>query len=69
MKPKNQNWGKKMIDAPVQPTRWALMLMQAGITEEQAAYHPLARAWARAHYHRCYIPENLLKLWGFNALT
>jgi hypothetical protein len=62
----NPNWGKDQSEVAL-PTVCAfeLKVAELGLTPDQYTRSMELRAWAFAHKNTRYIPETLLKAWGF----
>lgn len=62
----NPNWGKAE-SGPIVPvvTEFEKMTNQYQLTPDQYLQSSQLREWARRNFKAKYVPESLLKAWGF----
>lgn len=65
----NPNWGKPSLENPGQITLTAFekVVQKMNLAPHQYSTSASLRAWVAAHRKKCYVPESLLILWGFNS--
>jgi hypothetical protein len=65
----NPNWGKP--DAPgrvvISPTSFEQIIEEFRLTPDEYLHSARLREWARSNRNSKYIPESLLKAWGFDV--
>jgi hypothetical protein len=63
----NSNWGKPEQDGPVPPTvtEFERVARELNLQPDQYIRSTQLREWARCNKHRTFIPERLLREWGF----
>jgi hypothetical protein len=65
----NPNWGKVDHQGPIVivPSSFELFVVEFGLRPEQYVSSTRLREWARLHRNSKYVPEILLKEWGFEV--
>lgn len=65
----NPNWGKRDQSGPVVivPSTFELVVKEFNLTPEQYLSSVRLREWARQNRNSKFIPEVLLKDWGFDV--
>ena len=65
----NPNWGKADQNGPVVilPSSFELIVKEFNLTPEQYLSSVRLREWARQNKNSKFVPEMLLKEWGFDV--
>jgi len=64
----NPSWGKPdMQAAPVVPTSFEQVVRKLGLSPEDYEGSLTLQEWVRKNKDQKYIPDDLLKLWGFEV--
>jgi hypothetical protein len=64
----NPNWGKPdMQAAPVVPTSFEEVVKKLRLSPADYEGSLTLKEWVRKHKDQKYIPDDLLKLWGFEV--
>jgi len=51
---------------PNQPTEFECLVAELGLEEKRWAKSEVLKKWVSKKRHRKYVPEKLLRLWGFS---
>jgi hypothetical protein len=64
----NPNWGKPELPAgPVGPTSFEEVVKKLGLSPAEYEGSARLKEWVRKYKDQKYIPDDLLKLWGFEV--
>jgi hypothetical protein len=64
----NPNWGKPEVHtAPVSPTSFEEIVKRLRLAPPDYGNSPELREWARKNKDQKYVPDDLLKFWGFEV--
>lgn len=63
----NPNWGKLLPAVPAILTEFEVYAMRLGLAEHEYVTSRALRSWCEQNKNRVYIPEWLLKEWGFHV--
>lgn len=64
----NPNWGKPdMQTAPVVPTSFEDVVKKLRLSPAESEGSARLKEWVRKNKDQKYIPDDLLKLWGFEV--
>jgi hypothetical protein len=65
----NPNWGKPEMNGPVIPTitEFDRVTRELNLQPDQYILSTQLREWARLNKNSTFIPERLLKAWGFEV--
>jgi hypothetical protein len=65
----NPNWGKPELNGPVIPTitEFDRVTRELNLQPDQYILSTQLREWARLNKNSTFIPERLLKAWGFEV--
>jgi hypothetical protein len=61
----NPNWGKPQISGPLPILEFERVVREFNLRPDQYVSSVRLREWARSNKNSRYIPEPLLKSWGF----
>ena len=64
---RRRNWGRPMPPAPVLAAEFELRARHLQLTPEMYTSSAKLRTWCEQNRNRCYVPEWLLKEWGFTV--
>jgi hypothetical protein len=63
----NPNWCSGFMPVPKLPTAFEEEVRRLGLNAQTFATSRELRRWCERNKDRCYIPEQLLKIWGISV--